>query len=70
MRNHVFVPDRAALAEASDLISDFGELAELEAANRADKSRAVGNVIHFCRWRQIERTIGMLRGEDVTGSVH
>ena len=68
--HHVHVSDRAALAEATELIAVFGELAVVEAANRADRSRSLGNVLHFCHWRQIERTIEMLRGEDVTGTVH
>ena len=67
---HIHVPDRAALADATDLISRFGDHAALEAAARADKSRSVGNVIHFCRWRLIERTITMLSIDDVTGTVH
>ncbi|MGE5721576.1 MAG: hypothetical protein ACM3YM_03870 [Sphingomonadales bacterium] len=62
--------DRAAFAVASDLIADFGEHAQLEAAIRADRSRSLGNVIHFCHWRQIERTIEMLSTRDVTGTVH
>ena len=56
--------------EASALIGEYGELAVVEAANRADRSRSLGNVIHFCRWRQVERTIEMLRGTDVTDTVH
>ena len=70
MRHHVHVQDRAALAEATDLIDLFGEHARHEAASRADRSRSLGNLLHFCHWRQIERTIEMLRGEDVTGTVH
>ena len=67
---HIHVPDRAALADATDLIARFGDHAALEAAARADKSRSVGNVVHFCRWRLIERTITMLSIDDVTGTVH
>jgi hypothetical protein len=67
---HVHVADRAALAEATALMAQFGEMARMEAASRADRSRALGNVVHFCRWRQIERTIEMLGAEDVTGTVH
>jgi hypothetical protein len=70
VHNHVHVQDRAALADANDLIVQFGEHARLEAASRADRSRSLGNVIHFCHWRQIERTIEMLSGGDVTGTVH
>lgn len=70
MLNHVHVPDRAALAQATELIERFGEHAVFEAASRADRSRALGNVIHCCRWRQIERMILMLSVEDATGTVH
>lgn len=68
--NHVHVADRAALAEATELIARFGDLAPLEAASRADRSRSLGNVIHFCHWRQVERAIGMLAAEETTGTVH
>jgi hypothetical protein len=64
------VQDRAALSEATDLICHFGDHARMEAASRANHSRSLGNVIHFCRWRQIERAIEMLSDSDVTGSVH
>ena len=70
MSHHVYVPDRAALSDAAELIARFGEYAASEAAMRADQSRNLGNVVHFCRWRQIERMIEMLRDEAVTGPVH
>ena len=67
---HVHVQDRAALAEANDLIARFGSLAQVEAASRASRSRSLGNIIHFCHWRQIERTIEMLSADQVTGTVN
>lgn len=70
LRDKVHVADRAAYVAASDLIAEYGELAAAEAANRADRSRSLGNVIHFCHWRQIERAIAMIRGRDVSGTVH
>jgi hypothetical protein len=70
LRNHVHVPDRAALADAAALIEQFGDYAASEAKLRADRSREVGNVVHFCRWRQIERTIDMLQCEDSVGLLH
>lgn len=69
MHDHIHV-DRAAIADADDLISTYGDLARLEAASRAENSRALGNVVHFCRWRQVERAIGMLSAAEVTGTVH
>ena len=70
LRQHVHVPDRAALADAADLIARFGVYAGAEAAIRADRSRNHGNVIHFTRWRLIERVIVMLTDEAVSDTVH
>jgi hypothetical protein len=68
---HPPVLDRAALTAATELIDRFGgEHARLEAACRADECRSVGNVLQFCHWREIERTILMLELECVTGSVN
>ncbi len=58
------------LAEATDLIARFGEHAQMEAASRASHSRSIGNVVRFCHWRQIGRTIEMLSGAEVTGTVN
>lgn len=70
MRYHVHVPDRSALTDAAELIERFGDYAGSEAKLRADRSRELGNVIHFCRWRQIERTIEMLQDEGGSGVIH
>lgn len=67
---HVHISDRAALSAANDLMARFGEHARLEAASRANKSRTVGNLLHFCHWRQIERLIEVLDTKDATGSIH
>lgn len=50
-------------------MDQYGEHAAMEAAMRADRSRTMGNVVHFCRWRQIQRTITML-GDAGAGTVH
>ncbi len=55
---------------AAKLIETFGESAGDEAAARAGHSRDMGNHIHFCRWRQIERLIGLLSIEKAFGTVH
>jgi hypothetical protein len=68
--SHVHVQDRAAFTEATDLIARFGEHAQSEASQRASRSRSLGNVIHFCHWRQVERAIEMLSAAEVTGTVH
>jgi hypothetical protein len=56
--------------EAETLIDRFGKAAGLEAADRAEHSRNVGNHINFCRWRQIERLIIMLSVETTLGTIH
>ncbi len=70
LSHDVHIADRAALGEAVALIERLGDFAGSEAAIRADRSRDLGNFIHFCRWRQIERMIVMLRDEAVTGAIH
>ena len=65
-----YLKDRAAFADAADLMALFGAWAEGEAAARATRSRHIGNLAHFCHWRQIERAIRVLRVADVTGTVH
>ena len=70
MRHHVHVPDRAALADAAELIERFGPFAGAEAKLRADRSRDLGNFVHFCRWREVARMIEMIRDDAVTGPVH
>ena len=70
LQDHVHVPDRSAIAEAAELIDRFGIHAISEAAARADRSRELGNVIHFCRWRQIERIIPILASDRAAGTIH
>lgn len=62
--------ERAAFTEAALLIERFGDYAGSEAALRADRSRDLGNFVHFCRWREVGRLIEVIRDEAVTGSVH
>ena len=65
-----FIHGRLALADASDLIEQYGEHAGFEAAMRAERSRDLGNVARFCHWRQIERVIATLASDEVRGTVH
>ena len=65
-----FISGRAALAEAAELMSRFGDDAGFEAAARAERSRDDGNVSRFCHWRQIERVIAALSCDEVAGTVH
>jgi hypothetical protein len=55
---------------AQDLMAQFGKAAGLEAAERAETSRGIGNHLSFCRWRQIERLIIMLSLETALGTIH
>ena len=68
LQQTAFAP--AAFAEAARLIERFGAFAGSEAALRADRSRDLGNVVHFCRWREVGRMIELIRDEAVTGPVH
>ena len=65
-----FIHGRLALADASELMTRFGDDAGFEAAARAERSRDEGNVARFCHWRQIERVIATLSCEEVRGSIH
>lgn len=70
MIQHVHLPDRAAAADAAELIARFGEFAGDEAAARADRSRDLGNVVSFCRWRQIGRLIAVLEAGGSGATIH
>ncbi|SCW36497.1 hypothetical protein SAMN02927924_00208 [Sphingobium faniae] len=68
--NLPYLSDRKSYEEAAELISLFGDNAGYEAAARADRSRDLGNHIHFCRWRQIERLIVLLSYDQPLGTIH
>ena len=70
MSSHVHLPDPSAAADAAELMTRFGEYAASEAAARADRSRDVGNVVLFCRWRQIERLILLLAAGRGSHTIH
>ena len=70
MQHCVHITGRGAFAEASELIDRFGDHAVSEAKARASRSRDLGNVVHFCRWREVERMIGTLGEEEPEGAVH
>jgi len=67
---HIHLPDPSAASDAADLMSQFGDYAAREAAARADRSRELGNVVHFCRWRQIERLILLLELGGESQTIH
>jgi hypothetical protein len=58
------------VTEAQTLIALFGAEAGLEAAERAEASRNIGNHLQYCRWRQIERLVIMLSLESSIGTIH
>lgn len=62
--------ERRDVANAEALMAEFGQAAGLEAAERARASRDIGNHIHYCRWRQIERLIILLSVETTLGTIH
>jgi len=66
----MYLADAQQVADAADLIATFGEDAELEAAIRAGHMRDIGNVAHFCRWRQTERLVALLVSDEAVGTIH
>jgi hypothetical protein len=70
LSNFPFVADRGAVTDAQALMDKFGDDAGFEAAALADASRNRGNVVGFCRWRQIERMILALAHPQPGGTVH
>jgi hypothetical protein len=65
-----YIHGRRSVADASELIERFGELAVIEAASRARGYRNAGNVQRFCHWRQIERMIAALDCSGPQGQLH
>ncbi|MFW2851309.1 hypothetical protein ACM61V_05225 [Sphingomonas sp. TX0543] len=70
MENFPYVAGRTTLADAEALLVTHGRAAADEAAARADRSRDIGNHIHFCHWRQIERLVELLAADRVVGTIH
>ncbi|MGE4410549.1 MAG: hypothetical protein EP321_07595 [Sphingomonadales bacterium] len=68
--NFPYFGGRKGFEDASNLIEAFGSNAGYEASVRADRSRDMGNHIHFCHWRQIERLIVLMSIEQPVGTVH
>ena len=58
------------VVEAETLMALYGEAAGLEASERAEASRNIGNHIHYCRWRQIERLVIFLNLKTSLGTIH
>ena len=62
-----YLADTRPHADAADLLARFGVEARDAARARAAESRRLGNHIHFCRWREVERLIAAL-GEGSGGA--
>ncbi|MBO9711410.1 MAG: hypothetical protein J7495_00720 [Sphingomonas sp.] len=65
-----YLSDRGDVKDAAELMLKFGDDAGFEAAARADHSRNLGNHLHFCRWRQIERLIVLMSIGRAVGTIH
>lgn len=65
-----YLGDRGEVSDAAELIRKFGEDAGSQAAARADRSRDLGNHLHFCRWRQIERLVLLMSVPRAVGTIH
>ncbi|MDR7154866.1 MULTISPECIES: hypothetical protein [Sphingobium] len=65
-----YLSDRKSYDDATELMAIFGADAGYEAAARADRSLDLGNHIHFCHWRQIERLIILLADDQPVGTIH
>lgn len=66
----LFIASRTSLADAENLIREFGGEAALQAAVRAEKSREAENILKFCHWRQVERLIDALEADQPQGTIH
>jgi hypothetical protein len=65
-----FIIDREAYDGAAELIDGWGENALAEAAARAERSRDLGNHIHYTRWCRIGRAILLLGDPEPLGALH
>ena len=65
-----YLSGRKSYDDATELMAIFGADAGYEAAARADRSLDLGNHIHFCHWRQIERLIVLLADDQPIGTIH
>jgi hypothetical protein len=70
MYEHFYIEDREAVFDAAELVAEYGSFAGMEAAARASRSREKGNVVHFCRWRQIERLVDWMHSDEPEATLH
>jgi hypothetical protein len=65
-----YLADRASADLTTELMAMFGDDAGQQAAACADRSRDRGNVMGFCRWRQVERMIVFLENGSAISTRH
>ena len=70
MSSNILLLDRRDASDAAELMDRFGAHAADEAAIRAERSRSLGNAIHYCRWRQIGRMVELLGQGSTDGTIH
>ena len=66
----MFVVDRETYEGAASLMSEYGLSALAEATARAERSRDLGNHIHYTRWCRVGRAILLLGDPDPIGTIH
>lgn len=65
-----YIPNRQTYDEACQMLEYFGDAAGVEAQERAETARSVGNHIHFCHYRQIERLLVIMNMDFCIGTLH
>ena len=70
MEQFVNLDGSTLLADAGRLIARHGEGAGREARRLAARSRSDGNLVRFCRWRDVSRLVETLASDAVAGTVH
>jgi hypothetical protein len=65
-----YLADRSSADLTTEFMAIYGEEAGQQAAARADRSRDRGNVIGFCRWRQVERMIVFMENGSAISTRH
>ena len=68
--DELFIACRTSVADAQELMREYGHEAALQAAVRAEQCRGAENILKFCHWRQVERLIDALASEEPQGTVH
>ena len=70
MNHFVNVAGESLFFEAAGLLARHGTSAADEADRLAARSRNDGNLIRFCRWRDVRRMIALLAAGESAGTVH